>query len=230
VQVTELWRIFKDLYGPNGLVVNSNVAAPERRDALEPSSTAAFESEFSQFGTALTSQIVSLPLPRPPRGSPISSIQACGCGSRARRRASARSCRNAPRPSARACLDRVRRTAACPFDSIEGVDLNNVPAVFTHDDAALLGGREDVVTTVNRDPGESEQVRGVISYGVTNTLDVSIALPGRHRRSRRHLRLPRFDASAPRNPETPIFPVDEKTPSARGAASPRSATRPDPVI
>ena len=28
VQLTELWRIFKDLYGQNGLVVNSNVPLP----------------------------------------------------------------------------------------------------------------------------------------------------------------------------------------------------------
>jgi hypothetical protein len=63
------------------------------------------------------------------------------------------------------------------FDSIEGVDLNNVPAVFTHDDAALLGGREDVVTTVNAIQARVSRSSAFISYGVTNTLDVSIALP-----------------------------------------------------
>ena len=33
------------------------------------------------------------------------------------------------------------------FDTVEGLDLRTVPAVFTHDNAVLLGGREDVVTT-----------------------------------------------------------------------------------
>ncbi len=67
VQVTELWRIFKDLYGPNGLVVNSNVPLPS--GATHSSHfNSGFESEFSQFGTALTSQIVSLPLPPPASG------------------------------------------------------------------------------------------------------------------------------------------------------------------
>jgi len=52
-----------------------------------------------------------------------------------------------------------------------------VPAVFTHDDAALLGGREDVVTTVNAIEATVSRSAAFISYGVTNTLDVSIALP-----------------------------------------------------
>jgi hypothetical protein len=52
-----------------------------------------------------------------------------------------------------------------------------VPAVFTHDDAILLGGREDVVTTINAIQAKVSRTAAFISYGVTNTLDVSIALP-----------------------------------------------------
>ncbi len=52
-----------------------------------------------------------------------------------------------------------------------------MPAVFTHDDAALLGGREDVVTTVNAIEAEVSRSAVFISYGVTNQLDVSIAVP-----------------------------------------------------
>ena len=35
------------------------------------------------------------------------------------------------------------------FDSIESMDLKSIPAVFTHDNAELRGGREDVITTAN---------------------------------------------------------------------------------
>ena len=53
VQVTELWRVFRDLYGPNGLVVNSNT--PLASGATHSSHfNSGFESEFSQYGTALT--------------------------------------------------------------------------------------------------------------------------------------------------------------------------------
>ena len=67
VQVTELSQIFKQLYGPGGLVVNSLTPLPS--GATHSSHfNSGFESEFSQFGTALTSQIVSLPLPPPASG------------------------------------------------------------------------------------------------------------------------------------------------------------------
>jgi hypothetical protein len=67
VQVPELWRIFKDLYGPGGLVVNSLTPLPS---GVTHSAhfNSGFESEFSQFGTAMTGQIVSLPLPPPASG------------------------------------------------------------------------------------------------------------------------------------------------------------------
>ena len=63
------------------------------------------------------------------------------------------------------------------FDSIENMDLHSVPAVFTHDNAELRGGREDVITTVNSIDSEVTRSAAFITYGVTNDLDVSIAIP-----------------------------------------------------
>jgi hypothetical protein len=175
VQVTELWRIFKDLYGPSGLVVNSNVPLPS--GATHSSHfNSGFESEFSQFGTALTSQIVSLPLPPPASGFTYEFDPGLGVFQRT-------STNFGPILSERFETIGARRVSIgfayqrLSFDSIEGVDLRNVPAVFTHDDAALLGGREDVVTTVNSIEAEVSRSAAFISYGVTNRLDVSIAVP-----------------------------------------------------
>src|SRR5262245_7482864 len=67
VQVTELSRIFTQLYGASGLIVNSNTPLPSGA-THSAHFNSGFESEFSQFGTALTSQIVSLPLPPPASG------------------------------------------------------------------------------------------------------------------------------------------------------------------
>jgi hypothetical protein len=175
VQVTELWRIFKDLYGPNGLVVNSNVPLPS--GATHSSHfNSGFESEFSQFGTALTSQIVSLPLPPPASGFTYEFDPALGVFQRT-------TTSFGPILSERAETIGARRVSIgfayqrLSFDSIEGVDLRNIPAVFTHDDAELLGGREDVVTTVNTIEADVSRSAMFISYGVTNQLDVSIAVP-----------------------------------------------------
>jgi len=175
VRVTELWRIFKDLYGPNGLVVNSNVPLPSGA-THSGHFNSGFESEFSQFGTALTSQIVSLPLPPPASGFTYQFDPGLGVFTRT-------TTSFGPILSERFETIGARRVSLgfayqrLSFDSIEGVDLSNVPAVFTHDDAQLLGGREDVVTTINTIDAEVSRTAVFISYGVTNNLDVSVAVP-----------------------------------------------------
>jgi hypothetical protein len=63
------------------------------------------------------------------------------------------------------------------FDTVEGIDLNKVPAVFTHDNAQLLGGRQDVVTTVNSITASVSQFTTFVTLGVTDHFDVSIAVP-----------------------------------------------------
>lgn len=175
VQVTELSQIFKQLYGPGGLVVNSLTPLPS--GATHSSHfNSGFESEFSQFGTALTSQIVSLPLPPPASGFTYQFDPGLGVFSRT-------TTSFGPILSERAETIGARRISIgfayqrLSFDSIEGIDLNAVPAVFTHDSAELRGGREDVVTTLNSIEAEVSRSAAFVSYGVTNRLDVSIAMP-----------------------------------------------------
>ena len=71
------------------------------------------------------------------------------------------------------------------FDSLEGVSLGSVPAVFTHDDAQLGGGRTDLVTTTNAIDASVDQTRRLPVYGLGSRLDLSVARPLRHRRPRR---------------------------------------------
>jgi len=175
VQVTELSRIFTQLYGPEGLVVNSLTPLP---GGITHSShfNSGFESEFSQFSTALTSQIVSLALPPPASGFTYQFDPALGVFSRT-------TSSFGPIMSERADTLGARRVSIgfayqrLSFDSIEGIDLNDVPAVFTHDSAELRGGREDVVTTINAIDATVSRSATFISYGVTNGLDISIVLP-----------------------------------------------------
>ena len=62
VQVDDLSSIFTRLYGPNGLIVDSLTVLPGG-DTHSGHFNADFQSEFVQFGTALTSKLVSVPLP-----------------------------------------------------------------------------------------------------------------------------------------------------------------------
>ena len=174
VSIVELSRIFKDLYGPGGLVVNSSA---DLAGGVSHSGhfNSGFESEFSQFGTALTSQIVSLPLPPPASGFTYQFDPELGVFLRS-------TTSFGPILSERSDTIGARRIAvgfayqSLTFDSVEGLDLRAVPAVFSHDSAELRGGREDVVTTVNTIDAEVARSAAILSYGVTNSLDVSVAV------------------------------------------------------
>lgn len=175
VNVTELSRIFTNLYGPDGLVVNS-LSALAGGVSHSAHFNSGFESEFSQFGTALTGQIVSLPLPAPASGFTYEFDPNVGVFTRS-------TSTFGPILAERADTIGARRVSLgfayqrLAFDSIEAMDLKSVPAVFTHDNAELRGGREDVITTVNSIDSEVTRSAAFITYGVTGTLDVSIAIP-----------------------------------------------------
>jgi hypothetical protein len=175
VHVTELSQIFTQLYGPQGLVVDSLTPLPN--GATHSSHfNSGFESEFSQFGTALTSQIVSLPLPPPASGFTYEFDPGLGVFTRTSRTfgpimSERYETLGAKRVSVGFAYQRLS------FDSIEGIDLANVPAVFTHDDAELLGGRQDVVTTSNAIDATVTRSATFVSYGITNRLDLSVAVP-----------------------------------------------------
>lgn len=175
VHVTELSQIFTQLYGPQGLVVNSLTP-------LEDGSThsghfnSGFESEFSQFATALTGQIVSLPLPPPASGFTYKFDSGLGVFTRT-------SNTFGPIMSERYETLGAHRISMgfahqrLSFDTIEGLDLGRVPAVFTHDDAEQLGGKEDVVTTVNDIDATVTRSATFFSYGITDSLDISVVVP-----------------------------------------------------
>jgi hypothetical protein len=175
VNVTELSRIFTELYGPEGLVVNS-LASLAGGVSHSAHFNSGFESEFSQFGTALTGQIVSLPLPAPASGFTYQFDPGLGVFTRS-------TSSFGPILAERAETIGARRVSMgfayqrLAFDSIENIDLQSVPAVFTHDNAELRGGREDVITTVNSIDSEVTRSAAFLTYGVTNDLDISIAVP-----------------------------------------------------
>src|SRR6185436_20146978 len=62
------------------------------------------------------------------------------------------------------------------FQTVEGLDLDRVPAVFTHDNAQLLGGRQDVITTLNSIDASVAQYSTYLTISITDRFDVSAAM------------------------------------------------------
>jgi hypothetical protein len=172
----ELGTLFKNIYGPKGLVVDSEAVLNPGDSAHFAHFNSSFQSSFNLFNIAIASQLTAVPLPSPASGFTYVFRPETG--------AFARSTQSfGPILADRAeTLGRRRFSLSFnyqrfSFDSIEGLDLNSVPAVFTHDDAQLGGGRLDVVTTKNSIRATVGQFTAFFNYGITDRLDVSIAVP-----------------------------------------------------
>lgn len=171
----KLASIFQDIYGPSGLVVNSEAVLPDG-STHSAHFNSGFQSDFTQFNIALASQLTAVPLPSPASGFTYTFDSATGTFRRSTQSFG-------PILSDRAETIGTGRFSFgynfqyFSFDTIEGVDLARVPAVFTHDDFQLGGGRADVVTTLNAVQASVGQTTGFLTYGVTDRLDISIAVP-----------------------------------------------------
>jgi hypothetical protein len=173
--VTNLATLFTDLYGPRGLVVDSLATLPGEQ-AHTAHFVSDFQFNFSQFSTALVSQLVTVPLPSPASGFAFRLDPATGVFERSTQSFGPILTERAETIGA----GRVSFGSAYQrftFDTVEGLDLLKVPSVFTHDNAQLLGGREDVVTTLNSITATTSQFTAFLTLGVTDRFDVSIAVP-----------------------------------------------------
>jgi hypothetical protein len=173
--VRSLATLFTDLYGPRGLVLDSLATLPgEQPHSAHFNSD--FQFNFSQFSTALVSQLVSLPLPSPASGFTYHFDTSLGVFQRTTQSfgpilADRADTIGARRVSVGFALQRFT------FDTVEGLDLDKIPAVFTHDNAFLRGGREDVVTTTNAIEASVAQATTFVTLGITDRFDVSVAVP-----------------------------------------------------
>ena len=167
--------VFQDLYGPNGLVVNSNQVLPDG-STHSAHFNSAFQSNFTQFNVALASQLTSLPLPSPASGFTYRFDAATGTFVRSTQSFG-------PILTDRAeTIGRGRfafnyNYQFFSFDRLEGLDLSRVPSIFTHDNFELGGGRADIVATRNAIEASVGQWTGALTYGLTDRIDLSLAVP-----------------------------------------------------
>jgi len=170
-----LSTLFEDIYGPRGLVLNSDdVQLDGTNHAAHFNS--AFQSEFRLMNVALTSQLATVPLPSPASGFTYQFDSATGTFMRTTRSFG-------PILAERGETIGKNKIAFgytyqfFSFDHLDGIPLTNVPAVFTHDNPQLGGGRADVVATANTIEATVSQYTGALTYGLTDRVDVSLAVP-----------------------------------------------------
>jgi hypothetical protein len=171
----KLALLIPGLYGPDGLKVDSQARLPDG-STHSAHFNSAFQSEFTQFNIALASQLAAVPLPSPASGFTYTFDSALGVFQRSTQSFG-------PILTERAeTIGKRKLTFGFTFqhfgfDSLEGLDLGSVPAVFTHDDAQLGGGRSDLVTTTNAIEARVNQSVAFVSYGLGSRVDLSVALP-----------------------------------------------------
>jgi hypothetical protein len=170
-----LAELLKNIYGPNGLIVDSQALLPDG-STHSAHFNGAFQSEFERFNIALVRQLVALPLPSPAAGFTYKFDASTGTFARTTQSFG---------PILADRADTIGRgkfvfgysLQQFDFHSFDGLPLSHVPAVFTHDDAQLGGGRADIITTDSAIAASVTQSTTFITFGVTDRLDVSLAVP-----------------------------------------------------
>jgi hypothetical protein len=172
---SSLSTLFEDIYGPNGLVLNSDdVQLDGTNHAAHFNS--AFQSEFRLVNVALTSQLATVPLPSPASGFTYTFDAATGTFMRSTRSFG-------PILAERGeTIGRGRIAFGYSYqffsyDALDGLGLANIPAVFTHDNPEAGGGRADVVATANTVEATVNRFTGALTYGLSGRVDVSLAVP-----------------------------------------------------
>lgn len=163
------------LYGPDGLIVDSESALPtgETHSAHFNSS---FQANFSPFNSALGSRLASVPLPAPASGFTYTFDPALGVFNRSTKSFG-------PLVADRAETIGKNRVALgtayqyFSFDQIDGLDLGNIPTVFTHDNPVAGTGRDDVITGNNAISARMAQFTTYLSFGISDRVDISVAVP-----------------------------------------------------
>ena len=163
------------LFGPSGLTVDSEAVLPNG-DTHSGHFNSSFQANFSPFNSALAARLASVPLPAPASGFTYTFDPALGVFNRSTKSFG-------PIVTDRAETIGKKRASIgfayqyFSFDKIDGLDLGDIPSVFTHDNPVAGTGRDDVITVNNAIAATMAQFTAYVSYGVTDHLDVSVALP-----------------------------------------------------
>jgi hypothetical protein len=170
----KLVTLIPRLFGPQGLFVDSEARLPSGQ-THSAHFNSAFQAEFTQFNVALASQLTTLPVPAPASAFTYTFDESLGLFTRSTDSFGPIFSERAE-TSGRGKLNFGFAFQRFTFDEIEGLPLDAIPAVFTHDNPAP-GGRDDIVSTVNSIETSVDQFTFFASYGLASRLDVTLAVP-----------------------------------------------------
>ncbi len=170
-----LAELLKNVYGSNGLIVDSENVLPDG-STHSAHFNGAFQSEFERFNITLVRQLAALPVPSPAAGFTYEFDASTGTFARTTRSFG-------PILADRAeTVGRGRfvfgySLQQFDFHAFDGLGLTHIPAIFRHDEANLGGGRADFITTQNSIRASVTQSTTFLTFGATDRLDISLAVP-----------------------------------------------------
>ena len=170
-----LAEMLQNIYGPHGLTVESEAVLPDG-STHSAHFNGAFQSEFGRINIALVRQLGALPIPSPASGFTYEFDNSTGTFVRSTQSFG-------PILADRAeTIGRGRfafgySLQQFTFETFDGLSLSHIPAVFTHDDFDLGGGRADVITTNNAIHASVSQSTLSLTYGASEHLDISFGVP-----------------------------------------------------
>jgi hypothetical protein len=167
-----------NLFGTGG----AGITLPNPFHAAHFEDSSTFTANFLPLNTAVASQLTLLPLPSPASGFTFETNKSTGTVTR-------RAQTLGPILTERGETLGARRAFVgfayqrFRFDKVDGVDMENLPIVFTHDPgvggAANPGGNyeNDVITANNNIDLKIDQYIFFGSFGILDRTDVSVAVP-----------------------------------------------------
>jgi hypothetical protein len=170
-----LAEMLQNVYGPHGLTVESDAVLPDG-STHSAHFNGAFQSEFGRINIALVRQLGALPIPSPASGFTYAFDTSTGTFVRSTQSFG-------PILADRAeTIGRGRfafgyTLQQFSFETFDGMSLTHIPAVFTHDDFNLGGGRADIITTNNAISASVSQSTFSLTYGASERFDISFGVP-----------------------------------------------------
>ena len=170
--------VLPNLYGSGGLVL-----APSRNldgTPLIPSHTghfnSAFQQSFSPLNTAIATELTLLPIPSPASGFIYHEDPTTGLVSRSTQSFGPILAERAETIGKKKFYFGVAYQHFS-FSTLDGQKLSSFPALFTHDVDPNNVRSKDVITSNNSIDLTVNQTVLLMTAGITNGLDVSVALP-----------------------------------------------------
>ena len=165
---SKLISLFPNLYGPTGIVLPNTEHAAHF--------TSAFQSNFSPLVGSIVNQLTSIPIPSPASGFLYSFDSSLGVYTRSGQSFGPIFAERAETIGKNKFLAGVSYQHF-NFDRLDGLSIKKIPALFQHQPATNIEFQKDVITTENAFDIQVGQTVAYFTYGLSDRLDVSVALP-----------------------------------------------------